>query len=159
MVKLSYGSLPCIVALCKLILVLHLNKFLNKLGVSRQLGLDYLFIYLPKIIILFVDLGLGRIVGMSTFESKKGGAPTEVLQRVDSNIPMNDVLAKPLFPSKDHVRNKTLEAKGDILKTQVQLFVTSIHILHCVLKVPYMILLIKQKFNLDKYVKTRKHRE
>lgn len=62
--------------------------------------------------------GLGRIAGLLTLESENGGAPTEVLQRVGSNLAMHVVAARPLFLSKDHVATKTLEAERDILKTQ-----------------------------------------
>jgi hypothetical protein len=59
MVKLSYASLPCILSLRKLLLALPINKFLNKLGLPTQLGLDCLFRDLSPIIIVFVDAGLG----------------------------------------------------------------------------------------------------
>lgn len=62
--------------------------------------------------------GLGRIAGLLTLETENGGAPTEVLQRVGSNLAMHVVAARPLFLSKDHVAAKTLEAERDILKTQ-----------------------------------------
>jgi len=75
MVKLSYALLPCILDQSKLLLALLVNKFLNKLGLPTQLGLDYLFIDFPPIIIVFLDARMGCITGLLTLESKKGDEP------------------------------------------------------------------------------------
>ena len=105
-------------------LALLVKKSLRKLRLPTQLGLDCLFRDLSPIIIVFVDAGLGRIAGLLTLESENGGAPTEVLQRVGSNLAMHVVAARLLFLPKDHVAAKTLEAERDILKTKVPCFGT-----------------------------------
>lgn len=64
--------------------------------------------------------GLGRIAGLLTLEcgNLHVPLPTEVLQRVGSNLAMHVVAARPLFLAKSHVTAETLEAERDILKTQ-----------------------------------------